>query len=199
MKNKHMFRRVFQTFTFILFIIQFQQSIKKYFQYPVIEQKSRLPVKDLPNPVVYVCNENGFNYQKANDYGYKYFSRFLAGILTNSTTISWKGKWGNITFNDPKNILLDSKYSSLESETLVISTTDLWNVNEWKRTFLFPHGVCVELANVPHNTTVKILSRDEINIYFVDPNRANKQKKLLMQRLSLDQHQTICFLGELMK
>ena len=164
--------KAFQTFAIILFVLQFQQSVRKYFQYPVVEQKSRVSVKDLPNPVVYVCHESQFNYTKALNKGYKHYSFFMAGIRENSTTISWGGIWENETYKDLENILFDSDYSSIESKTLVRST-NLWNVNEKKRTFLFPHGVCVELENVPHNTTVKILSREEINIYFVDPNRAN--------------------------
>ena len=108
MKNKDMIRKVFQIFSFILFVIQFQQSVRKYFQYPLVEQNSRVSVKDLPNPVVYVCHENGFNYQKANDYGYKYYSRFLSGIRENSTTISWGGKWGNSTFKDLEMVVLFS-------------------------------------------------------------------------------------------
>ena len=96
----------------------------------------------------------------------------MTGITENSTTISWRGKWGNSTFKDLENILLVSDYSSLESNTLLRST-DLWNVNERKRTLLFPHGVCIELENLQQFTELSINSREEINIYFVDPARAN--------------------------
>ena len=167
-----MIRKVFQTFAIILFVFQFQQSVRKYFQYPVVEQKSRVSVKDLPNPVVYVCHESQFNYTKALINGYRHYSFFMAGIRENSTTILWGGKWENETYKDLENILFDSDYSSIESKTLVRST-NLWNVNEKKRTFLFPHGVCVELKNLQQHSSIYIESKKKVSILFVDPARAN--------------------------
>ena len=172
MKTKDIIRKVFQTFTVILFLIQFQQSVRKYFQYPVVEQKLLVAVKDLPNPLVYVCHASQFNYSKALLYGYEVFTNFMAGINMNNTNISWRGKWGNSTFKGLKNILLDSDYSSLESKTL-LSSTDLWNNNEMKKNFLFPHGVCMELENLQQFTAILIYSSVDINAYFVDPARAN--------------------------
>ena len=172
MKNKDMIRKVFQTFTIILFIFQFQQSVRKYFQYPVVEQKSRIPVKDLPNPVVYVCHESQFKYTEALENGYKTFNRFAAGQMENSTHISWKGKWGNTTYKGLENMLFDYDYTSIESRTLS-SSTNLWNFNEKKERFLFPHGVCLKIETPQQHTEIEITSKDNINIYFVDPARAN--------------------------
>ena len=73
---------------------------------------------------------------------------------------------------DLENILLESDYSSLESKTLLRST-DLWNINGRKKTLLFPHGVCIELDNLQQFKDIKIQSREEFNIYFVDPAMAN--------------------------
>ena len=172
MENTDMIRKVLQTFAIILFVFQFQQSVRKYFQYPVVEQKSRVSVKDLPNPVVYVCHESQFNYTKALNKGYNNYSFFMAGIRENSTTISWGGQWENKTYKDLENILIDSDYSSIESNTLVRST-NLWNVNEKNSTFLFPHGVCVEFTNLPQHSSIRIASKKKVTILFVDPARAN--------------------------
>jgi hypothetical protein len=172
MKNKDMIRKVFQTLAFIYFIIQFQQSVRKYFQYPIVDQTSRIPVKDLPIPVVYACQANQFNYRKAQDNGYLSFTHFMAGILMNSSKISWQGKEGNQTYKDLEYLLLDSNYSLIQSESLLRST-NLWNVNEKKRSFLFPHGVCMKLGNLQQHSTIKISSREYISIYFVDPAKAN--------------------------
>ena len=172
MKNIDIIRKVFRTLTFILFIIQFQQSIRKYFQYPVVEQTSRISVKKLPNPVVYVCHESQFNYTKALDNGYKSMNRFMSGIMVNSTNISWRGKWVNATYKDLENILFDFDYSSITSKTL-LSFTNLWNFNERKRTLLFPHGICMEIVNLQQFTTIAIYSKANFNVYFVDPARAN--------------------------
>ena len=56
MLNQKGLRKIFQITALILFIIQFKQSVRKYFQAPVVVQESRVPVKDLPPPVIYVCN-----------------------------------------------------------------------------------------------------------------------------------------------
>ena len=67
MKKLTTFRYAFQLVTFIFFIIQFQQSVRKYFSYPVVEQTSRVSVADLPVPVVYVCQVDQYNYTKSRD------------------------------------------------------------------------------------------------------------------------------------
>ena len=167
-----MIRKLFQTFAVILFILQFQQSVRKYFQYPVVEQKSKIPVQDLPNPVVYVCHESQLNYSRALANGYTYISHFLLGIITNSTKISWKGKYQNTTYKDLENTLLNSNYSTMSSESL-LSSTNTWNVDKKKKIFLLPHGVCLEIKNSVQISAFIVKSRQTINIYFVDPARAN--------------------------
>ena len=67
MEKLTIFRYAFQLVTFIFFIIQFQQSVRKYFSYPVVEQTSRVSVADLPAPVVYVCQPDQYNYTKSRD------------------------------------------------------------------------------------------------------------------------------------
>ena len=172
MKNKYVIRKLFQMLTIILFIIQFQQSIRKYFQYPVVEQTSRVPVKDLPIPVVYVCQTNQFNYENGKENGYTLFFSFMSGSLMNSTKLSWQGKEGNQTYKALESILLDHDYSMLNSTSL-LSSSNLRIVNEWKRIFLFPHGFCMKLENMLQQTIIDITSTKNINIYFVDPAKAN--------------------------
>ena len=172
MKNKDMIRKVFQTFAIILFVFQFQQSVRKYFQYPVVEQTSRIAVKDIPDPVVYVCQANQFNYRKAKDQGYSSFTNFMTGINDYAKNITWQGYYRNQTYNELENMLLDFDYSSLESKTFLTSA-NLWNVNEKKNIFLFPHGDCLEIETPLQHTGIEITSKEDINIYFVDPARAN--------------------------
>jgi hypothetical protein len=147
MKNKDMIRKVFQTFAIILFTIQIQQSVRKYFHYPVLEQTSRVPVKDIPHPVVYVCHDNQFNHPKAREKGYKYFHYYLLGIMMNGKNISWQGENGNQTFKDLEKSLLDSDYTSTSGKFLSRSKNN-WIEIDFKKTFLFPHGVCMKLENL---------------------------------------------------
>ena len=41
------------------------------------------------------------------------------------------------------------------------------------RTFLFPNRVCIKLENLLPHTGIKIRSKEDIDIYFVDPAKAN--------------------------
>ena len=88
MKNQELIRKVFQTFTVILFIVQFQQSVRKYFEYPVVVQTCNVPVQDLQAPVVYICQDDQFNYTKSKSNGYKLFTHFMAGILMKLLVLS---------------------------------------------------------------------------------------------------------------
>ena len=77
MLNQKGLRKIFQITALILFIIQFKQSVRKYFQAPVVVQESRVPIKDLPPLIIYVCNTNQFNFTIARNHGYKTISRLL--------------------------------------------------------------------------------------------------------------------------
>ena len=169
-----MIRKVFQAFTILLFIFQFQQSVRKYFRYPVVEHKSRVSVRELPSPVVYVCHVGQFNYAKAKNNGYRSFTHFMAGIKSNRSDVIWQGYDRNQTYKHLENMLLDSDYSSLHAYSFsYYRPTNLWIDIEWKRTFLFPNGVCVELENLLKQNYFSIYSKKEVSIFFVDPARAN--------------------------
>ena len=174
MKNKDKIRKVFQTFAIILFTIQIQQSVRKYFHYPVLEQTSRVPVKDIPHPVVYVCHDNQFNHPKAREKGYKYFHYYLLGIMMNGKNISWQGENGNQTFKDLEKSLLDSDYTSTSGKFLSRSKNN-WIEIDFKKTFLFPHGVCMKFENLQQYSIIKVHTTDDKtnDIYFVDPAREN--------------------------
>ena len=168
MKNKDIIRRVFKTLAIILFIIQFQQSVRKYFQYPVVELESRIPVNDLPAPIVYVCQPNQFNYTKARDNGYRLFGYFATGILMNSSKLSWHGMHGNKTYKDLERELFEYDYSTLNGGPHSIFSNLESNIN-FQNIFLFPHGVCIELKNLPQQPKFWIKTTKNSMVMFVDP------------------------------
>ena len=172
MKTQELIRKVFQTLAVILFTIQIHQSVRKYFSYPVVVQTSQVPVKDLPSPVVYVCQADQFNYTQARKYGYQYESRFMAGIL-NSSFISWSGRYGNLTYDDLENLIYGFNYTTLKVG--VKSDPDKeWNYDHHMQTIsLYPQGVCKKLQDVPAKPLVRITTKKADTIFFVDPARAN--------------------------
>ena len=149
MKNQELIRKVFQTLTVILFIIQFQQSLKKYFEHHVVVQTSHVLVQDLQAPVVYICQ---FNYTKSESNGYKYITHFMAGHLMNTNTISWKGYYGNHTYKELEALLFDYDYS-----TLNLSINQIWGYNNTlQKKFMFPHGICMKLLDVQSKPWIEV-------------------------------------------
>ena len=168
MKNQELIRKVFQTFTVILFIVQFQQSVRKYFEYPVVVQTSQVAVQDLQAPVVYICQDDQFNYTKSISNGYEFFTKFMAGILMNTTsTITWNGYHGNHTYKELENLLFDYDYSKLD-----LSKNKKWVYNNTLR-FIFPHGVCMKFLNVQSQPWLILKTAKKVKVLFVDPARAN--------------------------
>ena len=169
-----MIRKIIKTLAVIFFTIQFQQSVKKYFQYPRVVLTSRVPIVDLPAPVVYVCQDDQFDNKKAQPLGYANYQNFMQGILNNNfSTFSWNGINGNISYQILKDQLFNYNYTTL----------DIWTVvnNKWSRdslakqmTFLIPYGVCKKISGVQPSTRLWISSTRKVTILFVDSARANK-------------------------
>ena len=125
-------------------------------------------MKDLPAPVVYVCQANQFNYTKARNHGYRTFTYFTEGIMINSSKISWNSKDGNMTYKELENLLLDYDYSTTGWETNPVITN-----GKLERAFLIPHGVCMKLVDVEPMPWIGIWATNKVKILFVDPALAN--------------------------
>ena len=173
MTNQEFIRKLFQALALILFIIQFQQSVRKYFQDPIVVQTSRVPVEALPAPVVYVCQVDQYNYTKGKQIGYPYFTYLMTGFLENSSIISWKGKYQNQTYKDLEKELFDYDYTTLNIGKRS-EATKKWTFNHTvQKTFLFPHGLCMKVLNIQPKQTIGILTKREVSIFIVDPAKAN--------------------------
>ena len=108
-------RTIYHLAAFTLFIIQAQESLYKFFQDPVILQKSWTNVDSLQKPFVQICFLSYYDYEKAAKIGYpKYRTKFLAGMVQNSTLPTWKGIHQNHTFQELQNILFEKDYSHVE-------------------------------------------------------------------------------------
>ena len=171
MENSDIIRNLFQTLAIILFIFQFQQSVRKYFEYPIVELTSETPVENLTPPVIYICQDNLFNYKKARSFGYFISTNFMAGILMNSSKVSWNTKYGNMTYTDLESSLFEYDYSTL-NVSLVLNKFTQINLPVQK-TFLFPHGYCLKVLNVKPTPRLTITSEKKILLMLVDPATEN--------------------------
>ena len=171
MKNRVIIRKIIQTLAVIFFIIQFQQSVRKYFQYPRVVQTSRVSVEDLPAPVVYICQADQFDNKKAQAIGYVSYEYFMQGIM-NFSTISWNGIYGNLSYQNLEDQLFNYNYSTLEVWTFANNRWSMYSLPE-QMTFLIPHGVCKKLSGVQPSSRLWISSTKKLTILFVDSARAN--------------------------
>jgi hypothetical protein len=163
MKKQEMIRKLFQIIAFILFCIQVQQSVKKYFQFPVVVEKSTIPVEELPSPVVYICQDDQFNHSKARRHGYEYIMNFATGTMMNNKNVTWNGKDNDVTYQDLENMLFKNDYQTILSN---LSHT-------WQRIFLFPHGICLKLIGVSPKLLVHLRATKRVIFIVVDPYMAN--------------------------
>ena len=90
---------------------------------------------------------------------------FLTGNLTDNTTgVSWKGKYGNQTYNELESTLFNKDYSNID-------TPDKLSEDE----FIVTHGFCKKIES---NYTVeqKFMTTEKTELLIVDPNKFCKQK-----------------------
>ena len=173
MTNREMIRKLFQTMALIFFLVQFHQSVRKYFSYPVVEQTSQTLVENLPPPVVYICQDSQFNYSVAKSYGYQLEANFMAGILNNYGPVTWKGKYGNLTFKDLEKIIFDHDYQNLIIGKKSRTTNKIFLFLPVQQIFLFPHGICLKMLDVEPKPWFYILPSKKTIFMLVDPARAN--------------------------
>ena len=169
MENHVTIRKIIQTLAVIFFIVQFQQSVRKYFQGPRVIQTSKVPAEDLPAPVVYICQADQFDNDKAQSNGYFSYENFMLGIM-NKSIISWKGI--NSSYQDLENQLFNYNYTTLVIWTLAKNKWNLHNQTD-QMNFLIPHGVCKKLTGIQPSTKLYITSTKRVTVLFVDSARAN--------------------------
>ncbi len=90
MKYKIIYQKSFDFFS--------QESLHKYFQYPVGIQTSTIHMnqlgKTIQKPIIYVRTYPVFDYETAAKYGYWSMSQFLAGRIEGfSVHPTWKGTY----------------------------------------------------------------------------------------------------------
>ena len=108
-------RKLFQIFAIGIFLFQIQNSLRKYHDSPVVQQRSLTTIDSIRKPSIYVCEDNQFNYTKAQAFGYKDMIDFSIGELMNSDKKTWLGKHGNLTFEEILEYVFDSDYSRFKS------------------------------------------------------------------------------------
>ena len=147
-------RIFFHLVAFTIFLIQAQQSLIKYFNYPTVIQQTWVNVDNIEKPYAQVCFPFFFYYSKALEYGYQHRTAFLAGELSNSSKPTWMGVNGNNTFHEIQQQIYAGDFSQVEI-----------NQNSKKR-YVLNKGFCLEVKNLTEH--LKITTTDQrLRVYLI--------------------------------
>lgn len=167
MQKLTIIRQLFQILALGIFLFQLQNSCQKYLDSPVVEERSLSTRNRTQQPSIYVCQENQFNHTEAKLNGYSGRISLTIGKLQDSNRTTWKGKFGNMTYEEVQNIVLDIDYSSFVSV-----------YSETKRVYIVPHGFCMKLTE--NNPEQYITTQKSTMMLLVDPNKESNLRVLEM-------------------
>ena len=135
MDNK-MLIRIIHLAAFVVFLIQAQQSLIKYFNYPTVIQQTWIKGENIEKPFVQVCFSDFFDYSKASEYGYSRRTDYLSGKFSNSLKPTWKGGNGNKTIHEIQNQIYAGNFNQV----------DMSQINN--KIFILNKGFCLEVKNL---------------------------------------------------
>ena len=150
---------------FGIFLFQMQNSFKKYYQGPVVQERALTSKNVTKQPVFFVCQADQFNYTSAIANGYSGHINWAKGKLVDSKLITWKGKDGNMSFDN----LFDSDYSSFKSK-----------FSETENLFFPRYGLCKKVTD--SNSEVYIKTQKRSIVLIVDPNMESNLRVIEIEK-----------------
>ena len=147
-------RFVYNTIAFVVFVFQASKSIDRYFQYPVVILNMWTTIEKIEKPAVHVCLQVYFNYNIADKYGYSMQSKFLAGMIQNSTKPTWKGIHGNVSSQNMIDLLFDTDFSKLKMD----KPSKIFNK--------FGKGFCLKVNGLEKDLKITNKGKD-LRVFFV--------------------------------
>ena len=93
----------------VFFTLQMVLAVQKYMAKQTMTSPGTKPFSSLTKPLqITVCKVDQFNNTRAVGLGYSYTGKYLAGVTTDQTLLSWTGLNENRTFEETKNFLFNS-------------------------------------------------------------------------------------------
>ena len=168
-----LFRILFLILMATIFIYQMNQSFNKFFRFPVVKEVSMTSLDEIPQPTIYICKVDLFDYDVARSHGYPYLTSFMAGFLSNfsqnvSTTLSWRGANDDLTFEMLSKAVFRHNYSDVQ--LMQENTTNF----EKELTFVPSHGFCLKLQKLNLKRKLYIYSKDDIKVLILDGLQVNQ-------------------------
>ena len=172
MRNFETSRTLFQLLAIGLFVYQFQNSIIKYITGPITTQTSTTSFDKIQQPLIYLCQEDQFDYTEARHIGYKTMTHFSMGNLIDSTNYTWNGRYGNISYHEIQDRIYNTDYRNLVVENSKTGVISDFQIADTEMVYFVPLGFCINIMPTKKFTIVKNTEKSEL--YLVDPAGANK-------------------------
>ena len=166
-------RTLVQMIAFAIFVYQMQHSIKQYVEKPIVQVSSTTSIDNIKMPIIYVCQNDQYDYTVSNFYGYEWMSHFFGGQLSGTTKISWRGKHNNMTFRKIFSKIFPFDNESFNAKTYNYEESENY---EWKKFIAEmvgknPYGLCMKLEQSKGSTYFSMKKRSIFQI--VDPQADN--------------------------
>ena len=152
-----------------------QNSLWKYLSKPIVQQTSKTSLHDIERPIIYVCQENQFNYSESPKYGYQYMTDFTSGNIGNGN-FSWKSKHGNSSYRELQKRLFQYNYTNPNlivwdyvNKTWIEASSKPELVN------ILGYGFCMKLKH-DYVPSIAIGGEKDFTFLIADPSRANRLK-----------------------
>ncbi len=138
-----------------------RNSVCKYFSVPIIQERSTKKFTEIEPPIVFICQDDQYDYNESilNDYSTQ--TAFTLGRLDGIEKITWKGKYGNVTFGSLQKALFKRNYDKT-------SVKDIATTEE----FVLPFGYCLKLSKAMPRSTIK--SVEKSIFLLVDPSKDSR-------------------------
>ena len=166
-------RGLFQIFALGLFVYQFQNSIFKYISAPIVQQTSTTTFDEIKKPIIYLCQDGQFDYNKSRSYGYKSSTTFTRGTVTGIDGFSWNGKDGNLSFKEIQDRIVKYDYTNVLPRHSHTGDGDAvtWDRAQTEKIALVPLGTCLEILQIRRETRVD--GKETTDLYIVDSRGIN--------------------------
>ena len=156
-------RNFLQVAAFALLLWQMGNAIVKYISNPTVTSTSHRNIESITPPLITICQTGQYDWERAEEQGYKRRIEFFKGLSSKNNGITWGGK-DNLTFHESIRHLFKAETKNIHVHKTV----------KKEERFIIPYGHCLDLRNMSMNQGDSTLNRIEIEkgkyrLYITDP------------------------------
>ena len=127
-----------------IFVAQMIFAIQKYTSEPTMVSVGSKPFTSLSRQIqITICKTGQYMYENSYKIGYQLKGDYVAGVIANSSVISWRGLDGNLTENETLGYLFDSE----------VENVSFRGIDNVETRFLLPFGMCSVARVLPKQIT----------------------------------------------